>query len=284
MLAGGIRLDLVGKALWFIESHFAEDLSLEQIAAASGVSRFHLVRAFGIAIGQPVMRYVRGRRLSVAARSLAAGACDILAVAIAAGYGSDEAFTRAFRDQFGLTPEQVRAQRHTGNLNLVEPIRMDETAFPELEPPRFVTGKPLLIAGLAERYNCETVAGIPAQWQCFQPHLGHIPGQVGNIAYGVCCNGDDAGNIDYVTGVEVTDFSDLPPGFARVRLAAQRYAVFRHDAHVSTVRRTYNAIFGRGLAASGEKVADAPDFERYGENFDPRTGLGGLEIWIPLKS
>jgi AraC family transcriptional regulator len=106
----------VGKAIWFIETHFAGDLSLDEIAKAAGVSRYHLVHAFGFATGQSVMRYVRGRRLTEAARSLAGGAPDILAVALDAGYGSHEAFTRAFRDQFGLTPEAARARRALDNI------------------------------------------------------------------------------------------------------------------------------------------------------------------------
>ena len=91
------------------------------------------------------MNAVRGRRLTEAAKSLSAGAADILSVALEAGYGSHEAFTRAFRDQFGLTPESVRAQRHLDNLALLEPIKMDETYVADLEPPRLETGKPLLI-------------------------------------------------------------------------------------------------------------------------------------------
>ncbi len=78
---------------------------------------------------------------------------DILSVAIEAGYGSHEAFTRAFRDQFGLTPETVRAQRHLDNLALPEPIKMDESFVANLEPPRLENGKPLLVAGLGERYG-----------------------------------------------------------------------------------------------------------------------------------
>jgi AraC family transcriptional regulator len=75
----------VGKALWFIETRLASVLSLADIAANSGVSRFHLLRAFGVATGQSVMRYVRARRLSEAARRLADGAPDILTVALNAG-------------------------------------------------------------------------------------------------------------------------------------------------------------------------------------------------------
>jgi AraC family transcriptional regulator len=274
----------VGKALWFIESHFAEEITLEEIAVVSGISRFYLSRAFGEAFGHSVMRYVRGRRLTRAAHSMSAGASDILSVALDAGYGSHEAFTRAFREQFGLTPETVRAQRHLDNLALVEPIKMDETLIANLEPPRFENGKPLLIAGLSERYTWETSKGIPAQWQRFIPHLGNIPGQVGRTAYGVCCNGDEDGNYDYICGVEVANFSELPAEFSRVRIPPQRYAVFSHRDHVSTIRRTITSIWNKWLPASGHEIADAPNFERYGEDFDPKSGTGSIEIWVPLKA
>src|SRR5262249_17363036 len=137
----------VGKALWFIESHFAGEITLDDVAIASGVSRYHLSRAFGAATGRSLMRYVWGRRLTEADRDLSNGAPDILSAALDAGYGSHEAFPRAFRDQFGLTPETVRGQRSLGNLALLEPLKMDETLLPDLEQPRFATGKALLIAG-----------------------------------------------------------------------------------------------------------------------------------------
>ncbi len=273
----------VGKALWFIEAHLGTDAALAEIAAASGVSRYQLLRAFGSATGHSVMRYVRGRRLSEAARLLAAGAPDILTVALDAGYGSHEAFTRAFRDQFGLTPEAVRERRHLDNLPLMEAIRMDATLIVTLNPPRFETGRTLLVAGLGERYRFETNHGIPLQWQRFVPYLGSIPGQVGNVTYGVCCNSDGAGNFEYIAGVEVSSFDELPGEFRRVRIPAQRYAVFTHRDHISTMRGTVYTIWNQWLPNSGYEVADAPDFERYDDRFDPQSGTGEVEIWLPLK-
>jgi AraC family transcriptional regulator len=44
-------MSAVGKAIWFIETHFAEDISLDDIASSASVSRFYLVRAFGVATG-----------------------------------------------------------------------------------------------------------------------------------------------------------------------------------------------------------------------------------------
>src|ERR1700733_3613752 len=146
------------KALWFIESHLAGALTLDEVATVAGVSRFHMVRAFAAATGFSVMRYVRARRLSEAARALAGGAPDILALALDADYGSHEAFTRAFRDQFGITPEAVRASACIDRINLQEPIQMDSTAMDNLQAPRFETGKPLLVAGLGGRYSTENGA------------------------------------------------------------------------------------------------------------------------------
>ena len=274
----------VGKALWFIEAHLGTDASLPEIADASGVSRYQLLRAFGTATGHSVMRYVRGRRLTEAARLLAAGAPDILTLALDAGYGSHEAFTRAFRDQFGLTPEAVREQRHLDNLQLTEAIRMDETLIVKLDPPRYETGRTLLVAGLGERYTFETNHGIPLQWQRFVPYIGNIPGQVGDVAYGVCCNSDGTGNFEYVTAVEVSSFDEVPPELRRVRIPAQRYAVFTHRDHISAIRGTWHTIWNQWLPASGHEVADAPDFERYDAEFDPQSGTGKVEIWLPLKA
>jgi AraC family transcriptional regulator len=273
----------VAKALWFIESHFTQDLTLDDVANAGGVSRYHMSRVFGIATGCSIVRYVRGRRLTEAARTLAGGALDILAVALDVGYNSHEAFTRAFRDQFGLTPEVLRARGNLEGIELMEPIKMDESLLASLEPPRFENLNTLLIAGLSERYTSETCANIPAQWQRFAPHLGHIPGQVGRTAYGVICNSDDAGNTEYICGVEVADFARVPAEFSRLRIPERRYAVFAHRDHIAAIRRTWFTIWNKWLPESGHDVAEAPEFERYGEQFDPRTGTGGLEIWIPIQ-
>src|SRR3954452_21133321 len=187
------------KALWYIESHLAGPLALDEISDIAGVSRFHLVRAFAAATGLSVMRYARARRLSNAARALSAGAPDILSLALDADYSSHEAFTRAFRDHFGVTPEAVRAGTCLDRLKLQEPIVMISTALDHLKAPRFEIGKALLVAGIGERCTHENQgAGIPNLWQRFPQMVGNIPDRVGPVAYGVCCNGDDSGNFDYI--------------------------------------------------------------------------------------
>ena len=274
----------VRKAVWYVESHFAAPIMLDDVAANCGVSPYHLTRAFAAVTGLSVMRYARARRLTEAARSLASGAPNILSVALDAGYASHEAFTRAFRDQFGLTPEEARSRGQLDTLDLMEPFMMTNAPAAALAEPRIeTTRKPLLVAGLGQRYSCETQAAMPAQWQRFGPHIGHVPGQIGSAAYGVVCNGDDDGNVDYICGVEVADFAQLPDDFARLRIAPATYAVFLHRDHIASIRSTFTAIWESWLPRAGHEVADAPFFERYDERFTPDTGLGGVEIWMPIK-
>ena len=276
-------MSLPDKALWIIERNSAQSLTLDGIAGACGVSRSHLAHAFGTAMGMSVMQYVRARRLTATAQALAAGAPNILSLALDAGYGSHEAFTRAFRDQFGITPEELRSTGRIDSLDIVEPLQMNATHDKPLDPPRFVNAPAMLVAGLSERYSYETCAGIPAQWQRFQPYLGRVPGQKGSVAYGVCYNNDDAGNIDYMSGVEVDDLGRVPRDLARLRIPAQRYAVFTHQGHITTIRGTWRAIFCDWIPSSGHETADAPSFERYDERFDAQSGNGALEIWLPIK-
>jgi AraC family transcriptional regulator len=277
-------MDPVQKALWFVESHSREPITLEDIARACKVSPFHLTRAFAASMGVSLIRYLRARRLSEAARRLAEGADDILGIALDVGYGSHEAFTRAFRDHFLLTPEQVRAQGHFNNTRFVEAITMNSTPTVDLAPPRFETLMPMRFAGLVERYDCQSSGGIPDQWQRFTPYLGNIPGQVGKIAYGVCFNFGGDGNFDYMCGVEVASASDLPKGLTSLTAPGQRYAVFEHRGHIAGIRATISTIWSKWLPESSHQAADGPSFERYGPEFNPLTGLGGFEIWIPIQA
>jgi len=279
-----IQVSVTAKALWYIESHLSSELSMEAIADVTDVSRFHLSRAFAASTGMSLAGYLRARRLSEAAKVLVSGAPDILAVALEAGYGSHEAFTRAFRQHFGLTPEQVRAQGHLDNIPLQEPQRMNPNTNPTLAPPRMVESGELLLFGLARRCRAVGDPGIPAQWNSFAPHIGHIAGQIGGVAYGACYNSDDSGNYDYLCGVAVQQFPAQPTELTRLRIPGNRYAVFEHRGHISTIAGTFKGIWETGLANAGLRAADAPLFERYGEQFDGRTGLGGLEIWIPVKA
>lgn len=273
----------VNKAIWYIEHNLQSRMSLDDVARFAGVSGFHLLRAFSAATGLSVMRYVRGRRLTEAARRLATGATNILTVAIDAEYNSHEAFTRAFRDRFGVTPEAVRAQGHVNTLPLVEAITLPDSRIIDMPAPCIERHALVLVAGLAERYGGDDAAArIPGQWQRFRSVEMGITRRVGDVAYGVCYNADDEGNMDYLCGAQVTDFLDLPMECSRLRIAARQYAVFWHGGHISAARSTWDAIWNGWLPSSGHTAADAPLLERYDRRFNWHTGSGGAEFWVPL--
>lgn len=276
-------MDPVKAAIWCIESRFTAELTLDEIAEVSGVSRFHLSRAFGVATGRSVMRYVRERRLSEAARQLADGAPDILTVALDWGYGSHEAFTRAFREQFGLTPEELRARRDLSSLALVEPLSMHDITPAPIAEPRIVTGKPMLIAGFSGHFSMDNAQGTPLLWQKIAPHFGHIPGQRSYVAYGASYNCDDNGAFDYIAGAEVSSFGDVTDEFARLSVPEQLCAVFEHSGHITGIAQTYKAIWQGWFPKSGRKPEMGVTLERMDERFDGATGNGVVEIWVPLR-
>jgi AraC family transcriptional regulator len=273
----------VAKAIWYIESHFGKAIALSEVAAMAGMSRHHLSRRFSQMTGQHLNRYLRARRLSEAARQLAGGADNILTVALDAGYGSHEAFTRAFREDFGITPETVRARRDLSGLTLQEPIRMTTIEKPDLPAPRIETLDAFLIAGLGADFEPGKAAGIPALWQKLNEYFGHIPGQTDKTAFGVCTMLSGKPGFRYVAGVRIAKGQDLPAEFETTAVPAQTWAMFQHHGHVNGIPATVDAAFRTWLPTSGRKIGSFPDvLEFYGEDFDPETGLGRVEIWLPL--
>jgi AraC family transcriptional regulator len=165
--------------------------------------------------------------------------------------------------------------------------KMRKLPSAQLQPPRLEDGKALLIAGLHGRYTNATLNTVPDQWQRFLPHIGKVPGQVGRAAYGVSWCAPNAPDIEYLTGVEVSGFAGVPSELSVVSIPAQKYAVFAHNENVSKLHDTLDAI-SHWLPQSGyqpaSKSGDAPDFfERYAEDFNPQTGMGGIEVWVPIQ-
>jgi len=148
--------------------------------------------------------------------------------------------------------------------------------------------KPMVVAGLSEDYLFSQPMNPSAQWQELGPHLGRIPGQKENVAYGICFDLDNGKGIEYVCGVEVsgdTIASDLPGNFQLKQLPSFTYAVFEHEGHVSKIQQTCDVIWKNWIPQSGYSKPKEADFffERYGKNYDPRNGKGDIEIWIPVE-
>ncbi|HEY1709914.1 MAG TPA: AraC family transcriptional regulator [Rhizomicrobium sp.] len=275
-------MSLANRALWVIDRHLRTELSLGSVAEACGVSRYHLAHAFGGTTGMPVMAYVRLRRLSEAALQLAAGASNILDLAMEYGYSSHEAFSRAFRTQFGITPEAVRREATVERLPLLLPINVVQDGRTSLRVARYEDGAEMLFVGLGQPIAFSATQAIAALWERFSQRYEEIEPKLDPCPWGVCTNLDDDGNFEYVCAVRVSRFAPLPKGLQKLTVAPRSYAVFVHSAHVSTIYQTYAAIWNNWLPESGRTVADAASLEAHLPAFDPRTGLGGVEIWVPL--
>lgn len=152
-----------------------------------------------------------------------------------------------------------------------------------LNPPTFQQSGNLIIAGLNRSYTMETRVGIPQQWEQFVPQAAGISSQASTDFYGVCWNHQPDCSFDYLTGVEIRPGAKTSEGHTTVNLPAARYAVFTHTAHVSSLPKTIDAIWSKWVPECGLAAAEAPCFERYTSEFNPRTGMGGMEIWIPLR-
>ncbi len=92
----------------YIRKHIHEPLKREQLAEVAGFSVPHFHRVFSAQVGESAASYVRRFRLERAARKLRMGAVDITEVALAAGYETHAAFSKAFKQRFGLTPSEFR--------------------------------------------------------------------------------------------------------------------------------------------------------------------------------
>jgi AraC-like DNA-binding protein len=101
-------LQRLERARCFIHDHAERSISLDEVANEAALSRFHLTRSFAEVFGLPPLAYHRRLRLEGAARLLKSEAMSATEIAEQLGYGSLSAFTRAFRQNFGVPPSQAR--------------------------------------------------------------------------------------------------------------------------------------------------------------------------------
>jgi AraC-like DNA-binding protein len=117
------------------------------------VSRFHLAHAFGKSTGLSVTEYLRCRRLTQAAYALAAGANDILSVALDSGYASHEA-SRAFKAQFG---EKVRDREKAARNSSTHTIAATSARSSIVDRTSGHTGSPMVHCRAFRRRSCRAL-------------------------------------------------------------------------------------------------------------------------------
>ncbi len=98
----------LNRALADIERGLTGEVDVDALARTALTSTYHLRRMFSALAGMPLSVYVRRRRMTLAAAEVVAGDVPLLEIATRYGYGSTEAFGRAFRDVHGVAPAEAR--------------------------------------------------------------------------------------------------------------------------------------------------------------------------------
>ena len=262
----GGRLERV---LAYLADNLDRELDLDRLADVACFSPFHFHRIFHALQGETVAESVRRMRLHRAAIELIEKETPIARIAARAGYGSQAAFTRAFRSAYGAPPAADRAGAPAAFAHADVAVR-DEDAI-ELVALR-LEGDYERIGGTFERLNALATA------------RGWVDGAT--RYFGVYYH-DPAGTAaeDLRSDACLT----APPGFAGegdlrpLTLAGGRHAVLLHVGPYAELHRAYTWLYREWLPASGAVPADRPCVEEYLNN--PRQVPPSelrTEIWLPL--
>lgn len=120
----------------------------------------------------------------------------------------------------------------------------------------------------------------------FAPQMFTVPHRRGMHTFGVCIDADpntvNEVGFTYLACVEVECVDSMPDGMVAVTIPTNTYAVFTHSGHISGMGDTVKRVWGEWLPACGRRHIAAPDFELYDERWDPTTGLGDIDIYVPV--
>ena len=296
-------LDQLSRALVAIEQTLGRPMPMEELARTAGFSTWHFQRVFAALVDEPVASYMRRRRLTEAARALRANpARRVLDIALAAGFESHEAFTRAFRRESGHTPSGFRdhpqpnlswmrlalAPEHLqllpANMNL-EPTLIDLPAF--------------AVVGLSARFiaamspDATNLTVIPPLWMALGQRRaevlasGHAPRP--NESWGLCrCLPPDdrsrEDELEYLAGVRIDGPVALPGGFARWDVPATRYARFTHRGPIATFGETLGYVYGSWFPRSDFEPSFAMEAELYDHRFKLNEEDSELDYYVAIRA
>jgi AraC family transcriptional regulator len=244
----GSRLERV--QAWLAD-HLDDDVDLDRLAGVACFSPFHFHRIYHALTGETVAESLRRMRLHRAAIDLIDGTVPIARIATRAGYGSQAAFTRAFRSAYGAPPAAYRAATASPYSGTVA-IRTE----PEIAViARRHDGDYADVGGTFERLNAAAVGRgwVNAATRYFGVYYDDPAATPTTALRSDAC----------LTGPR--DFSgdaDLRP----LTLAGGRYAVLLHVGPYAELHRAYCWLYREWLPASGEEPADRPCVEEYLNN------------------
>jgi AraC family transcriptional regulator len=284
------------RVLEHIDRHLDESLDLEALAGVANFSPFHFHRLFAAWMGETLGEYLRRRRLEVAAQRLVAQPrLPVLQVALSVGFGSAEAFARAFKGRFAETPSAWRSAEHrkrdqakrkpdqAAGLRGTDDGTMKNTSI-DLNV-KLVDRQPVNVAylrrvgpygpGLSDFWS-ETVA----PWMATNNLLG-------KPRYGI--SHDDPNitapeKLRYDAAVEVPeDFTGSGP-YLKTMIPGGKYASSRFKGTGDQIGAAWESLLRDWLPDSGMQLDGRPFFEYYPTDaaYDPKTGAFECDLCIPV--
>jgi len=273
-------LESVYRVILYIEQHYKEALTLEELARVAGFSKYHFHRIFLSITGESLSGYVRRVRLANATLKLKIND-RITAVALDSGYETNASFSKAFKQQYGITPRAFAEK---------EKIKKGSTMM----TPEMVTLAPIEV--LYVRKEGAYMKSAAEAWQvlmrfAYEQKIKQGKELMGESAmtFGIAHDNPtitEEDKIRFDACISWDDPTVQPQGEVQAKtIEGGEYAVFLHEGAYENLGTTYDTI-GDWIIESGVELRDASKFEKY-LNRDPRrTKPENLrtEIYLPIMT
>ncbi|WP_243224743.1 AraC family transcriptional regulator [Microbacterium sp. CIAB417] len=268
-----------------------QDVDIAAFARAHGTTEYHLRRMFASLAGMPVSEYIRRRRMTRAAAELVAGAPHLLTVAVRYGYGSVEAFGRAFRSVHDTAPAQVR--REGGPLRTQTALRfrlsvegrtpMDVTITdrPAFALVGHAVEVPLVHEGVNPHIQAH-IAALPPEAHVRLKAIGNTePAGILAVSDGLEPDAAEGTPLTYLHGVAVSEGTDVPSDLDEIPVPAGTWAVFAsRGAFPETLQRLWAATATEWFPSNPWRLRPGPSIVRYLELTETHAAC---ELWLPVE-
>lgn len=278
------RLQRIFRSIDWIEENSYEEITnpAKKMAEISCFSDYHYNRIFQAMTGTSPGLYFKRRQLTQAANTLQQTSQTIIDIALQYGYGSQEAFSRAFKDMFHCTPAQCRKENRDlsalyQNAILYNDIKHISEGGITLTPT-IKHHDSLMIYGVQQSIKFDDYAAANDVWIDYLKDKNREA-----VYYGVCSGtifrGQQQLFLSYLCGQIEQDAS-----CDKVMIEEGCYACFTHRGSLENIGTTLNYIWQSWMLKTKYTLRDAPDFEIYDHRFDQKTLNGEVDIWIPIES
>ncbi|ACS84379.1 MDR efflux pump AcrAB transcriptional activator RobA [Musicola paradisiaca] len=242
------QASIIRDLLNWLEGHLDQPLSLDNVAAKAGYSKWHLQRMFKDVTGHAIGSYIRARRLTKAAVALCLTSRPILDIALQYRFDSQQTFTRAFKKQFSQTPASYRRSEDWNTIGIHPPIRLGAFDLPQ---PQFIIQPEMHLVGVTQSYICnlEQISSFCSEMRIhfWRQYLGDAK-TVPPVLYGLhnvlpSRDKDDEQEVLYTTALEPHHVPDgIHPGKS-ITLPASEYAMFVYEGPKDNLQEFIISLF-----------------------------------------